>query len=140
MANKTKETEADVMAFINSVENPTRRADAKVVLEMLSRKTGFPAKMWGPTIIGFGSYHFKYESGREGDNLRIGFSPRKANLVMYIMPGYTEFDDILARIGKYKTGKSCFYVNKLADIDLKVLEELVDAGWADMEKKYPTTT
>lgn len=138
MANKTQETSADVAAFIENVEHPTRRADAKVVLDLLARKTGEPAKMWGPSIIGFGSYHYKYESGREGDFLRIGFAPRKAHLVVYILPGYTDFSDILARIGKYKKGKSCLYINKLADIDMAVLEELVDAGLADMEEKYPT--
>ncbi|NOR62463.1 MAG: DUF1801 domain-containing protein [Rhodobacteraceae bacterium] len=137
MANKTQENDDDVAAFLQSVENPKRRADAEVVLEMMTRVTGWPAKMWGASIIGFGSYHYKYESGREGDALRVGFSPRKANLVIYIMPGYTDYSEILGRIGKYKKGKSCLYINKLADVDMAVLEELVVAGLADMAEKYP---
>ena len=137
MTNKTQENDGDVVAFLKSVEHPTRKADAFRVLEMMKRLTGEPAKMWGPTIIGFGKYHYKYESGREGDSLRAGFSPRKANLVFYILPGYTDYAEILSRIGKYKKGKSCLYINKLADIDMDVLEELVVAGLADMAKKYP---
>jgi len=137
MANKTQENEGDVAAFLENVENPKRRADAQVVLEMMTRITGWPAKMWGAAIIGFGKYHYKYESGREGDFMRVGFSPRKANLVVYILPGYTDYSEILNRIGKYKKGKSCLYINKLADIDMAVLEELVVAGLADMAEKYP---
>jgi len=137
MANKTQENDGDVAAFLESVENPKRRADAEVVLEMMTRITGLPARMWGASIIGFGSYHYKYESGREGDYMRVGFSPRKANLVVYILPGYTDFSEILGRIGKYKKGKSCLYINKLADVDMAVLEELVMAGLADMAEKYP---
>jgi len=137
MANKTQENDGDVMAFLKTVENPVRQADAWAMLEMMERITGCPAKMWGASIIGFGSYHYKYESGREGDSPRIGFSPRKAKTVIYIMPGYTDFSEILARVGKHKKGKSCLYINKLADIDIGVLEELVMAGLADMEAKYP---
>lgn len=137
MANKTQKNDGDVAAFLESVENPTRRADAEAVLEMMTRVTGWPAKMWGASIIGFGSYRYKYESGREGESLRVGFSPRKANLVIYIMPGYTDYSEILSRIGKYKKGKSCLYINKLAGVDMDVLEELVVAGLADMAKKYP---
>jgi len=137
MANKTQENDGDVVTFLESVEHPTRKADAFSVLNMMSRLTGLPAKMWGTAIIGFGKYHYKYESGREGDFMRIGFSPRKANLVIYILPGYSDYSEILGRIGKYKKGKSCLYINKLADIDMAVLEELVVAGLADMAQKYP---
>ncbi len=137
MANKTQENDGDVAAFLANVENPTRRADAEAMLEMMGRVTGLPAKMWGAAIVGFGSYHYKYESGREGDSLRVGFSPRKANLAVYIMPGYTDYSEILARLGKHKKGKSCLNINKLADVDLSVLEELVRAGLADMAAKYP---
>ena len=137
MANKTQENDGDVVAFLESVENPVRRADANVILEMMTRVTGLPAKMWGGAIVGFGSYHYKYKSGREGDSLRVGFSPRKTSLAVYIMPGYTDFSEILARLGKHKKGKSCVNINKLADIDMGVLEELVEAGLADMEAKYP---
>jgi len=138
MANKTQENDGDVAAFLESVENPKRRADAEVVLAMMKRITGLPAKMWGAAIIGFGKYHYTYESGREGDFMRVGFSPRKANLVIYILPGYSDYSEILDRIGKHKKGKSCLYINKIADIDMEVLEELVTAGLADMEKKYPS--
>jgi len=137
MTNKTVENDGDVIEFLGSVENQRRREDSFEVLELMKRVTGWPAKMWGAAIVGFGNYHYKYESGREGDFMRVGFSPRKANLVVYILPGYTDFEPILARIGKYKKGKSCLYINKLADIDMAVLEELVRAGLADMAKKYP---
>lgn len=93
--------------------------------------------MWGPSIIGYGQYHYVYDSGRQGDFLATGFSPRKARHSIYIMPGYADFGDILARLGKHKMGKSCLYVNKLADIDLDVLAELIRAGLADLDKKWP---
>jgi hypothetical protein len=137
MADKTQENNRDVVAFLATVENPTRRADAVIMLEVMGRVTGLLAKMWGAAIIGFGSYHYKYESGREGDGLRVGFSPRKANLAIYIMPGYTDYSEILGRLGKHKKGKSCLNINKLADVDMGVLEELIVAGFADMEAKYP---
>ncbi|WP_300545761.1 DUF1801 domain-containing protein [Maricaulis sp.] len=135
--NKTQPTQIDPRDFIESVEHPVRRQDALTLLDMMTRITGEEPEMWGPSIIGFGRYHYKYESGREGDFMRTGFSPRKANLVVYIMPGYTDFSPILARLGKHKLGKSCLYLNKLADVDLDVLEELIRAGLADMAKKYP---
>ena len=136
-SNKTQPTAFDPVSFIQGVEHPTRRADGMALLELMTKITGWEPCMWGASIVGFGSYHYKYESGREGDCHRTGFSVRKANLVIYIMPGYTDFSEILSRIGKYKMGKSCLYINKLADIDLTVLEELVRAGLDDMAKKYP---
>ncbi|MBO6797566.1 DUF1801 domain-containing protein [Maricaulis sp.] len=135
--NKTKPTEQSPEDFIASVEHATRRADAQTLLDLMRKITGWDARMWGPAIIGFGEYHYKYESGREGDFMRTGFSPRKANMVVYIMPGYTDFSEILGRLGKHKLGKSCLYINKLADVDMGVLEELIRAGLDDMEKKYP---
>jgi hypothetical protein len=135
--NKTQITAVRPADFIATVEHPVRRKDAEVLLELFERITGWEPRMWGPAIIGFGEYHYKYDSGREGDFMRTGFSPRKANMVVYIMPGYTNFDPILARLGKYKLGKSCLYINKLDDIDLTVLEELVRAGLDDMAQKYP---
>ncbi len=93
--------------------------------------------MWGPSIVGYGRYHYRYKSGREGDFLATGFSPRKTALSIYIMPGYADFGDILSRLGKHKTGKSCLYVNKLADIDPEVLSELIRAGLADLETHWP---
>jgi len=123
--------------FIEQLDHKTRREDAQALLHIMTRITGWSAILWGKNMIGFGHYHYKYESGREGDCFRTGFSPRKAHLVIYIMPGYTDFRDILSRLGKYKIGKSCLYINKLADINLNVLEELICAGLEDMEQKYP---
>ena len=138
MANKTQENDGDVAAFLDSIEHPVRRADAKVLLDMMARVTGLPAKMWGAAMVGFGSYHYKYEDGREGDMMRIGFSPRKSYTSVYILPGYTDYSEILERLGKHKKGKSCLNINKLADVDMGVLEELVRAGFADIEAKYPS--
>ena len=135
--NKTKATEDSVETFLSLIDHPTRRADAIVLAELFARITGFRAKMWGPSIIGYGRYHYRYESGREGDFLATGFSPRKSNLSIYIMPGYADFSSILARLGKHKLGKSCLYINKLADVDLTVLEELIRAGLADLDQKWP---
>ena len=136
--NKTQITEVDPMEFIAAVEHPTRRADAVVLAEMMGRVTGCEPKMWGPSIIGFGRYHYKYDSGREGDFMLTGFSPRKANLVVYVIAGYTNFEAQLARLGKHEIGKSCLYINKLADVDLDVLEEIVAAGVADVRSTYDT--
>ena len=136
-ANKTQPTPVSPADFIETVEHPVRREDARTLLALMSRITGWEAKMWGPSMIGFGEYHYRYESGREGDFLRTGFSPRKTGMVVYILPGYEDYSDTLSRLGKHKLGKSCLYINKLADIDLSVLEELIRAGLDDMEKKYP---
>ena len=135
--NKTIITQQSVAAFLDSVDHPTRKADAKTLDALFRRVTGWQPRMWGPAIIGYGQYHYIYDSGREGDFLATGFSPRKANLSVYIMPGYADFSAILARLGKHKIGKSCLYINKLADIDLDVLEELIRAGLADLDAKWP---
>ena len=135
--NKTAVTSASVTEFINGVESDARRADAKALLAMMKRITGEKPKMWGPSMVGFGRYHYKYDSGREGDMLRTGFSPRKANLVVYIMPGFKSYGTLLKRLGKHKTGASCLYINKLADVDLSVLEKLIADGYAAMNEKYP---
>jgi hypothetical protein len=127
--NKTKPTEVSVTDFIASVKNDTRREDAKVIVKLLKKITGKKPKMWGPTIIGFDQYHYRYESGHEGDICMIGFSPRSANLVFYIMPGFKNHDSLLAKLGKCKTSKACIYVNKLADIDLNILETLLDESY-----------
>lgn len=137
--NKTKATEVDVAAFIDAVEHPTRRADAVVLDQMFRRITEWTPRMWGPTIVGYGAYEYRYESGREGRSLATGFSPRKASQSIYIMPGYQDYSEILRRLGKYKIGKACLYVNKLADVDLGVLEELVRAGLDDLGKMWPVT-
>lgn len=140
--NKTQPTDASVTAFIDAVEPAVRREDARILLEMFERITGEPAKMWGPSIIGFGSYHYRYDSGREGDWCRSGFSPRKANLSIHLMGcycdgGFASRDALMARLGKHKTGASCLYINKLADIDMTVLEELARESLAVMDAKYP---
>ena len=134
--NKTKETVEPVEDFLYAVDHPTRRSDALELNEIFKEVTGFSPKMWGPAIVGYGNYHYVYDSGREGDFLATGFSPRKQNLSIYIMPGYAEFGEILGRLGKHKMGKSCLYINKLADVDTGVLKELIRAGLADLDKKW----
>ncbi|MEM8728903.1 MAG: DUF1801 domain-containing protein [Pseudomonadota bacterium] len=135
--NKTTETGGSVADFLAQVE-PARRAADAVVLERFFRDvTGFAPRMWGPSIVGYGRYHYVYASGREGDTLATGFSPRKASMSIYIMPGYADFGEILGRLGKHKIGKSCLYVNRLADIDMDVLAELVRAGLRDLGQRWP---
>lgn len=134
---KTKATEVKVADFIAAVPDAVRRADAEIVCEMLQRLTGEEPRMWGPTIIGFGSYRYTYDSGHSGEMCRIGFSPRKAELVLYVLTGKPDQEPLLARLGKHKTGKSCLYVKKLADVDLAVLEELTRTAIAHMDATYP---
>ncbi len=134
--NKTQPTAVDVADFLNSIEHEPRRADGFALLDLFNRVTGLKPKMWGPSIIGYGRYHYRYESGREGDFLITGFSPRKSALSIYIMPGYRDMSDKLARLGKHRTGKSCLYINKLADIDPAVLEEIVLDGVAYVKANY----
>ena len=123
--NKTVRTGASVDEFMAAVENRRRREDGLVLLDMMRDVTGLEPEMWGPSIIGFGSYHYKYESGREGDMPLVGFSPRKSNLSLYIMSGFDEYEEMLGKLGKHRTGASCLYINKLADVDVGVLRELV---------------
>lgn len=137
-ANKTVQTDSSPESFIASIENATRRKDAEFLLTWFKEVTGLEPKLWGPTIIGYGRYHYKYDSGREGDSLITGFSPRKSALSIYIMPGYNDFGDKLNRLGKHKIGKSCLYINKLADIDIGVLQEIVEEGVAHMKEHYKT--
>lgn len=122
---KTKKTDASVEAFLDGVADPRRREDARVVLELMKRITGEEPKMWGPGIVGFGSYTYTYASGQTGDWPIAGFSPRKQALTLYLMPGFEQDADLMKRLGKHKTGKSCLYLNRLADVDAGVLEELV---------------
>ena len=135
--NKTVQTDASVDEFIASIAHPTRRQDAAVLVDLFSKVTGFSAKMWGDSIVGFGQYHYRYATGREGDFLAMGFSSRKSNLSIYIMPGYGDFSDILKNLGKHKLGKSCLCVNKLADIDLDVLAQLITAGLERLDQIWP---
>ncbi len=136
MSDATQENAAAVQSFLETVEHPVRHADALALDEMFRRITGWGPKMWGPTIIGYGSYDYTYETGHSGTSLATGFSPRKANLSIYVMPGYATFGDILNRLGKHKMGKACLYINKLADIDIMVLEELVRAGLDDLATRW----
>jgi hypothetical protein len=136
--NKTKATKASVTAFINSIEDKQQRADARKVAAMMRKATGKRAKMWGPSIVGYGTYHYKYESGREGDFMVAGFSPRKQALTVYILAGFGRFAPLMARLGKYKTGKSCLYIKRLSDVDEAVLEKLIDGSVTYMRKNYET--
>lgn len=133
---KTKANEGDVTAFLNTVEDEKKRKDCFEVLKLMQDVSGEEPKMWGPAIVGYGKYHYKYESGHEGDFFRTGFSPRKANLTLYIMAGFDRYEKLMQNLGKYKTGKSCLYIKSLADIDRKVLRELIQASLEYMEKKY----
>jgi hypothetical protein len=136
-ANKTVETSADVTAFVATVADAGQRADAETLIAMMANASGHPPKMWGPSIIGFGSYHYRYDSGREGDSLRIGFSPRKGQTVVYLNDGYEDRADQLARLGKHKVGKSCLYIKRLSDINQDVLGEMIDGTLAYMAANYP---
>ena len=136
-ANKTVETDGDVAAFVAKVADPVQRADAEALIQMMAAASGHPPKMWGPSIIGFGSYHYKYDSGREGDSCRIGFSPRKGQTVVYLVDGYQDRSDQLARLGKHKIGKSCLYIKRLSDVDQAVLGEMIADSLARMNAKYP---
>lgn len=122
---KTQPNQADVTVFLNGVSDERKRQDCFTILEMMTQVTGEEPTMWGPSIVGFGNYHYKYATGREGDWFLTGFSPRKQNLTLYIMAGFDQYDELLARLGKYKTGKSCLYIKKLTDVDQTVLRELV---------------
>lgn len=136
---KTKETDNSVIEFIENVENPKKREDAYKLIDIFTETTGFDAKMWGPSIIGFGSYHYKYESGHEGDAPLVGFSPRKAKISLYFAPGETKREELLKEFGKHTTGKGCVYINKVADIDIAVLEELITQSIQYLQKKYPNS-
>ena len=136
--NKTTKTGASVTEFVKSIENPQMRADAKRVAAMMRRATGKRAKMWGTSMVGFGTYHYKYDSGREGDFMVTGYSPRKQALTVYIMPGFSQFAPLMKKLGKYKTGKSCLYIRRLSDVDENVLEKLIESSVKAMRKKYET--
>ncbi len=135
---KTKATAVTPKQFISALEEGPRKTDAEVLLNWMTKVTGLKPKMWGPSIIGFGRYAYTYDSGHSGEMCMTGFSPRKANMVLYILPGYANIPDKLARLGKHKIGKSCLYINKLADVDLAVLEEIVREGLAHVRKNHQT--
>jgi len=138
-ALKTLPNDANVEDFLNSVADETRRKDGFILLEMFTRLTGEKPKMWGAAIIGFGMYHYKSErSKQEGDWPLIGFSPRKQNLTLYIMPGFKGMEDELKKLGKNKTSVGCLYINKLADVNTRVLEDIIKKSYQKMKQEYTT--
>jgi nucleoid DNA-binding protein len=135
--NKTQKTRESVSAFIESVPNEAKRRDARTLLKIMRELTGEMPVMWGASIVGFGAYHYKYESGREGDMPITGFSPRKAATAVYIMTGFAGSEALLAKLGPHSTGKACLYIKKLSDVDQSVLRKLIARSVAAMRKKYP---
>ncbi|MEM7774407.1 MAG: DUF1801 domain-containing protein [Pseudomonadota bacterium] len=136
--NKTRQTKASPRKFIETVEPARRREDGLVLLDFFNRVTELEPHLWGESLIGYGRYAYKYDSGREGEFFLTGFSPRKSALTMYVMAGYRDMPDKLAELGKHKIGKSCLYINKLSDVDMAVLEEIVRDDLAYMRKTYQT--
>ena len=139
--NKTKPDGLKVSDYIAQIENEDRRADCSNIIAMMKEISGWEPRIWGAKlssgIVGFGEYHYKYASGREGDSLRLGFSNRAQNISIYIMPGYQDFDDELSRLGKHKLGKACLYIKRLSDVDEEVLKEIIAKGLKILEEKYP---
>jgi len=135
--NKTKPTDVSVDDFLDAVPDPGRREDARKARALMERLSGEPAAIWGPGMVGFGRYHYRYDSGREGELFRIGFSPRAKELVLYLVGGFPRHQHLMDRLGKYRTGKSCLYVKRLSDVDESVLEALIVESLAYMREKYP---
>lgn len=134
--NKTAPTGASVGDYIERIDDPQRKKDCISILDLMKKITGEEPKMWGPSIVGFGSYHYKYESGREGDMILTGFSNRKQNITIYIMSGFKKYDDLLAKVGKFKTGKSCFYIKRLSDIDVEILKKMIKLSVEEVNNRY----
>ncbi len=134
---KTQKNDADVEAFLNNVEPDKKRQDSFAIMNLMQEVTGEEPVMWGPSIVGFGSYRFKYESGRTGEWMLVGFAPRKQNLTLYIMPGFEHYDQLLSKLGKFSTGKSCLYIKKMEDVDEGVLRKLVHQSVEHMKKTNP---
>ena len=132
---KTKQTTASVSGFFDTIEDEERRADCRAVAKIMQKVTGEPPKMWGPSIVAFGKHRFKYESGRELDWFICGFSPRKRDLTLYIVPGFAQYTDLMSQLGKHKTGQSCLYIKRLADVDPGVLETLIERSVEHMRAK-----
>jgi len=136
--NKTQPGKQSVTAFINGIDDEQKRADVRKVAAMMRKATGARATMWGSAIVGYGQYHYQYASGREGDFMLTGYSPRKQALTVYIIPGFKPFGSLMNDLGKYKTGKSCLYIKRLSDIDEAVLERLISESVTHMRKNYET--
>lgn len=134
---KTQQTKASVEEYLDSIEDPQRREDCVAMSALLKRVTKFEPQMWGSAIVGFGSYHYRYDTGHEGDACLVGFSSRKSEIVVYIAEGFDSREKLLQQLGKHRTGKVCVYIKRLSDIDVAVLEKLVKASVAEMRRKYP---
>jgi hypothetical protein len=134
---KTKPSEQSVEGFLSKVSDEKVRDDCYALVKLMSKATGSPPKMWGPTIVGFGNYHYRYDSGHEGDACLTGFSPRKQNITVYVMPGFNQHADLLEKLGKHKAGKGCLYIKKLEDINSTVLETLIKQSVNFLKTKYP---
>ncbi len=138
--NKTRANDDSVRKFLNHIDHGDKRKDCEEILRMMQELTGCKPRMWGSSIVGFGSYHYKYESGREGDFMLVGFSPRKSSITIYIMPGFSKYESELKLLGKHKTGKSCLYINRLDQVDRQVLKKIISDSVRIMREKYPTTS
>ncbi len=134
--NKTKQTEASVESYLTAIEDEARQADCRALARMMTAATKAPPKMWGTGIVGFGSYHYKYESGHEGDSCILGFASRKGDISLYLVAGFPGSDALFAKLGKHKRGKACTYVKRLSDIDLKVLEKLLAGSVAERKRNH----
>ncbi len=134
---KTKENDSSVIEFIEKIESPKKKVDAYHLLDIFTEATGYQAKMWGTSIIGFGTYHYKYASGHEGDAPLVGFSPRKAKISLYFAEGEPKREDLLTGFGKHTSGKACVYINKIADIDVKILKNLIINSVSFLKETYP---
>jgi len=134
---KTKQTDLSVDSYIEAIADEGRRSDCRSLIDLMAKATKEPPKMWGPGIVGFGTYHYKYASGHEGDMCLTGFASRKQDLTLYVMSGLADREALLAKLGKHRTGKACLYVKQLSDIDLEVLERVVELSIEDMKRRYP---
>jgi hypothetical protein len=132
---KTQPTDASVDAFLDAIEGPQRREDSRAICDLMAEETAEPPRMWGDSIVGFGSYHYSYSSGREADWMALGFAPRKGRLTLYLMDGFGGYEELLARLGKHSTGKSCLHVKRLQDVDLDVLREMVRRSYRDTTER-----
>lgn len=135
-ALKTQKNDASVHAFLETVEHPQKREDAQAIDKIMAEITGEAGKMWGKSIVGYGTYAYQYASGKKGEWFLVGFSPRKQNLTLYIMPGFSQYDALLGQLGPHKLGKSCLYIKRLGDVDLEILKTLIDASVKYMAEKY----
>lgn len=134
---KTKPSDQSVEEFLNNIPDEKKRRDCFTLLNLMKQTTQIEPKMWGSTMVGFGDVHYKYESGREGDWFKVGFSPRKQNLTLYLNYGFEEYEDLLAKLGKHKLGKACLYINKVEDVDLDILKQLVEKSYKQLSEPNP---